>query len=126
MKRIRILPIVLIAVLIAASWSCSRFEAFKLGDLDTEMEFKPGIIAPLAYGSFNLQDVLEDIDTTGLLLISDDGHWCHRVTSPRSQCNKTYLLETAKPITAEAIETIEQGILLDNDLQEQTIITIFT
>jgi hypothetical protein len=72
MKRIRILPIVLIAALIAASWSCSRFEAFRLDDLDTEMEFKPGIIAPLAYGSFNLQDVLEAIDTTGFVSQTED------------------------------------------------------
>lgn len=53
--------------MILASWSCSRFEAFKLDNLDTEMEFKPFIIAPLAYGSFDLQDVLEALDTAGLV-----------------------------------------------------------
>lgn len=56
-----------------------------------------------------------DIDTTGLLLVSDDGQWCHRVTSPKSNCNKTYLLETADPISVDAIAKIEQGIQLDSE-----------
>jgi 16S rRNA pseudouridine516 synthase len=56
-----------------------------------------------------------DIDTTGLLLITDDGSWSHRVTSPNSHCKKTYWLETAEPISPEAIRQIEQGILLDNE-----------
>ena len=29
-----------------------------------------------------------DIDTTGLLLITDDGQWSHRVTSPKTQSFK--------------------------------------
>ena len=56
-----------------------------------------------------------DIDTTGLLLLTDDGQWSHRVTSPRRDCNKTYLLETTDPITDEAVAKIEQGIHLDNE-----------
>ncbi|MEH6912321.1 MAG: 16S rRNA pseudouridine(516) synthase RsuA [Oceanicoccus sp.] len=56
-----------------------------------------------------------DIDTTGLLLVSDDGQWCHRITSPKSHCKKTYRVETADPITAEAIEKIEQGIHLSQE-----------
>ncbi len=56
-----------------------------------------------------------DIDTTGLLLITDDGQWSHRVTSPNSQCKKTYWLEAADPISPEAVARIEQGILLDNE-----------
>ncbi len=72
MKRTRILPILLVAAMIFASWSCSRFEAFKLDNLDTEMEFKPSVAAPLAYGSFNLQDVLEAVDSTGLVSQTED------------------------------------------------------
>ncbi len=29
-----------------------------------------------------------DIDTTGLVLMTDDGQWSHRVTSPRHHCEK--------------------------------------
>jgi len=67
MKRNNIFSIVLITVMIIASWSCSRFEDFKLDKLSSQMEFEPKIVAPLAYGSFNLQDVLEALDSTGLV-----------------------------------------------------------
>jgi 16S rRNA pseudouridine516 synthase len=33
-----------------------------------------------------------DIDTTGLVLMTDDGQWSHRITSPR-HCEKTYLVD---------------------------------
>lgn len=56
-----------------------------------------------------------DIDTTGLLLITDDGQWSHRITSPNSACQKTYLLETAEPVSDEQKQHIEQGVKLDNE-----------
>ena len=56
-----------------------------------------------------------DIDTTGLVLISDDGKWSHQITSPKSHCKKTYLIETLYPLEQEAIDKIEQGIHLDNE-----------
>lgn len=56
-----------------------------------------------------------DIDTTGLLLITDDGGWSHRVTSPRRECKKTYYLETAECISIEQAQKIEQGIKLDGE-----------
>lgn len=56
-----------------------------------------------------------DIDTTGLVLISDDGKWSHKITSPKSHCKKTYLIETLYPLTQEAIDQIEGGIHLDNE-----------
>src|SRR5690606_36422985 len=31
-----------------------------------------------------------DVDTTGLVLITDDGQWNHQVTSPKSLCKKVY------------------------------------
>lgn len=40
-----------------------------------------------------------DIDATGLLLITDDGPWNHRVTAPRTDCYKTYQVELANPVT---------------------------
>ncbi len=33
-----------------------------------------------------------DIDTTCLVLMTDDGQWSHRITSPRHHCEKTYLV----------------------------------
>ena len=58
-----------------------------------------------------------DIDTTGLVLITDDGQWSHQVTSPRSDCKKTYYIETVDPITEETAEAFRQGIKLKGELK---------
>lgn len=56
-----------------------------------------------------------DADTTGLVLLTSDGQWSHRVTSPRSGCQKTYQMELAQPITTEAITALENGLQLHNE-----------
>jgi 16S rRNA pseudouridine516 synthase len=56
-----------------------------------------------------------DLDTTGLLLLTTDGQWSHRVTSPRTDCDKTYRVEIAEPLIAEAIARLEQGVKLKGD-----------
>lgn len=53
-----------------------------------------------------------DIDATGLLLITDDGQWNHRVTSPTSECLKTYLVELAEPLQPQLIDKFAAGIWL--------------
>ncbi|MGL5429338.1 MAG: 16S rRNA pseudouridine(516) synthase RsuA [Vibrio sp.] len=53
-----------------------------------------------------------DVDTTGLLLITDDGQWSHRVTSPKHKCAKTYRVWLADPIQADYPEHFTQGIEL--------------
>lgn len=56
-----------------------------------------------------------DIDTTGLLLITDDGQWNHRVTSPRRACEKTYLAGLAEPLADTAPSLFAEGIMLRNE-----------
>lgn len=53
-----------------------------------------------------------DADTTGLLLITDDGQWSHQITSPRRQKWKTYRVELTRPISNEGLARLQQGILL--------------
>lgn len=53
-----------------------------------------------------------DIDTTGLVLLTDDGQWSHRITAPKSDCEKTYWLQTAEPIAEAAIEQFARGLFL--------------
>lgn len=53
-----------------------------------------------------------DIDTTGLVLLTDDGQWSHRITSPKSDCEKTYWLKTAEPIPPATIEQFARGLYL--------------
>ncbi|WP_297481654.1 16S rRNA pseudouridine(516) synthase RsuA [uncultured Photobacterium sp.] len=56
-----------------------------------------------------------DSDTTGLTLLTDDGQWSHRITSPRHVCEKVYFVETADPIIAENIVQFEAGVQLNGE-----------
>ena len=51
-----------------------------------------------------------DGNTTGLLLLTNDGQWSRRLTLPGSKLPKVYRVETAEPIDAEYVETFERGI----------------
>ncbi|MFO7593792.1 MAG: 16S rRNA pseudouridine(516) synthase RsuA [Pseudomonadota bacterium] len=56
-----------------------------------------------------------DIDTTGLVLITDDGEWSHRITSPKHRCDKTYLVTLAEPLEENVSEKFAEGISLRNE-----------
>lgn len=51
-----------------------------------------------------------DKDTRGLLLISTDGKFIHKVTSPNSNIEKTYEVETRDKIDESLIEAFAQGV----------------
>jgi 16S rRNA pseudouridine516 synthase len=51
-----------------------------------------------------------DGNTTGLLLLTNDGKWSRRLTLPGSKLPKVYHVETAEPIGAEYVETFARGI----------------
>jgi len=53
-----------------------------------------------------------DVDTTGLVLLTDDGQWSHRITSPKFHCEKTYLVTLADPVEANYVQACTDGILL--------------
>lgn len=57
-----------------------------------------------------------DIDTVGLLLITNDGELSHNLLSPKKHVDKTYLLTTDLPLSKEDIEIIENGVMIDNEL----------
>jgi 16S rRNA pseudouridine516 synthase len=56
-----------------------------------------------------------DRDTTGLLLLTTDGQWSHRITSPRAGCDKTYRVALSEPITREAVDQLVAGVLLKGE-----------
>ena len=51
-----------------------------------------------------------DIDTEGLLLITNDGELCHRLLSPKHHVDKCYFAKTDLPIPADAVKKFEEGI----------------
>jgi len=58
-----------------------------------------------------------DVDTTGLVLITDDGHWSYNLTSPKMQCEKIYKVELTRPISLDAAKFFLEGILLQGELK---------
>lgn len=56
-----------------------------------------------------------DKDTTGVVLLSTDGKWTHKVTSPNYLCEKVYELETADPIDEDLVSHFERGVLLKDN-----------
>ena len=56
-----------------------------------------------------------DVDTTGLVLITDDGKWSHRVTSPKRACNKRYRVQLAEAIAPTAVADFAAGIHLRSE-----------
>lgn len=55
-----------------------------------------------------------DIDTTGLLIITNDGKYTHNATHPKKHVSKTYQVTLKKPITSENVKTIEDGMFIDH------------
>ena len=56
-----------------------------------------------------------DLDTTGLVLLTDDGKWSHRITSPKHHCEKIYQVTVEQPLTTNLIEIFKQGIQLKSE-----------
>lgn len=55
-----------------------------------------------------------DKDTTGLLLLTNDGDFAHRVISPKKHVPKVYLAALDGPLTSDDVAAFEDGILLDD------------
>jgi 16S rRNA pseudouridine516 synthase len=51
-----------------------------------------------------------DLNTSGLLIITNDGMWSRRLTEPRSQLGKVYRVHTEQPITPEYIAVFARGL----------------
>ena len=58
-----------------------------------------------------------DQDTTGLLLLTDDGKFIHKMSSPKHHVPKVYEVTTKHPITAEMVDRLLTGVVLDDDPQ---------
>lgn len=56
-----------------------------------------------------------DLDTTGLVLLTDDGKWSHRITSPKHHCEKVYVVTVECPLTNDLIQRFYSGIQLHGE-----------
>jgi 16S rRNA pseudouridine516 synthase len=55
-----------------------------------------------------------DKETTGLVLVTDDGALVHRLTSPRHQVEKVYVATLDGEVTEELIAAFARGLELDD------------
>lgn len=55
-----------------------------------------------------------DFDTLGLLLLTNDGEWAHRMMHPRYQVPRTYKVTVAGEITDEAVRLLKKGVQLED------------
>ena len=56
-----------------------------------------------------------DQDTTGLLLLTDDGQFIHRMNSPRHHVPKVYEVTTKHPLDDSQVSRLLAGVVLDDD-----------
>ncbi len=74
-------------------------------------------ILPRQYKKFRLYPVGRlDIDTTGLLLLTNDGNLTYRLTHPRFEHEKEYLVQIKGKLTPEEVHKLERGIRLEDGM----------
>ncbi len=56
-----------------------------------------------------------DEDTTGLLLLTDDGQLIHKLTSPKHHVPKVYDLGCAEAVTEEQVKQLLEGVILNDE-----------
>ena len=65
-----------------------------------------------------------DKDTTGLILLTNDGDWSHKITAPKSHVAKTYLATLAEPLNEEAANQLLKGVQLHGEKGLSTASTV--
>ncbi len=57
-----------------------------------------------------------DKDTTGLVLITNNGDLAHRLLAPKKEVFKEYLVTSRDPVSPDDIERLKQGVVLNDGL----------
>ena len=56
-----------------------------------------------------------DADTTGLVIVTDDGRWSHNIISPNKECSKTYRVWLRNIVNESAIDKFKIGVQLQGE-----------
>ena len=54
-----------------------------------------------------------DYDTEGLLILTNDGDLTFKLTHPKNEVPKTYLVKTEKPVSDEDVQKLRSGVYID-------------
>lgn len=63
-----------------------------------------------------------DIDTTGLLLLTNDGDWGNAIAHPREHVEKTYIADVEGEVTPEKLEALRWGVPLPRGLTQPALV----
>jgi 23S rRNA pseudouridine2605 synthase len=55
-----------------------------------------------------------DTDTSGLLLLTNDGDFAHRMAHPSFEVDKTYVAEVAGKVTQATLRQLQEGVTLED------------
>lgn len=55
-----------------------------------------------------------DKDTTGLMIITDDGEFAHNILSPRKHVKKIYEVTLDTPVTVAMVDGFQKGVILND------------
>ncbi|MFZ9668662.1 MAG: pseudouridine synthase [Solirubrobacterales bacterium] len=55
-----------------------------------------------------------DVDSSGLILITNDGELANRLSHPRYEVPKTYRVKMARPVTTQMLKGLAEGVELDD------------
>jgi 16S rRNA pseudouridine516 synthase len=90
-----------------AGYECSR---------DPQHHLSVFNLLPAQFATRGIQCVGRlDQDTTGLLLLSDDGQFVHAYTSPKRKVPKLYLATTRHPLDDSQLAALREGVLLHGE-----------
>lgn len=65
-----------------------------------------------------------DKDTTGMMIITDDGVFAHNILAPKKHISKTYEVEIDIPVTEDMVKSFENGIELNDGVCKKASLEI--
>ncbi|MCQ1060104.1 pseudouridine synthase [Photobacterium sp. DNB23_23_1] len=79
---------------------------------------------PSLFNHLNVDNISElhiagrlDADTTGMVLITDDGRWSFNITTPTKECSKVYRVGLSRAIADDVVLKFKAGIQLQGEKQ---------
>ena len=91
----------------------------------TEDAFDPVVVdlVPQEYKHRNLFPIGRlDKDTTGLIIITDDGEFAHNIIAPNKHVKKTYFVEIDSEVTEKMISGFQKGVKLKDEICKPAIL----
>lgn len=65
-----------------------------------------------------------DYDSEGLLLFTNDGELAFKLTHPKNEIPKTYLVKTEKPVTDKDLSVLRSGVVIDGVKTKKCNVTL--